>query len=307
MLKTSDDNIKRGYRYWRNLAVFTLVVLALAAVGLMVGVSWMQVDATLHPRRHFPPRTPADLGQEYRDVTFVAEDGVTLHGWYLPSQNRAAVIVGHGLGGHRPLKPAVMLAENGYGVLTFDWRAHGESDGELSTLGYLEVRDAEAALAWLQEQPDVDPERIGMLGESMGAITAIRTAARRPEIKAVVADSPYPDLEEGIRNAWSGTGLPAFPFVPLQIAMGEWQSGLDLNLMQPLDDVAAISPRPILILAGGLDPIIGPDAGQRYYEAASEPKELWFEPDVGHVGFWPAMPDEYKQRIVDFFDGALLD
>lgn len=298
---------ERGWRYWRNLGCFSLAVFTLAAVGVVVGVMWMQVDAFFHPPRHLPPRTPADLGQAYRDVTFTSVDGITLHGWYLPSQNGAAIIVGHGMGTHRSLKPAVMLARNGYGVLTFDWRAHGESGGDLSTCGYHETRDAEAALDWLREQPDVDPERIGMLGESMGAITAIRTAAQRPEIKAVVADSPYPDLEEGIYNIWTGSGFPAFPFVQLQIAMGEWYSGLSLDLMQPLDDVAAISPRPILILTGGLDPILGPDAGQRYYKAASEPKELWFEPDVGHVGFWRVMPDEYEQRVVDFFDAALLD
>jgi len=238
-------------------------------------------------------------------VTFPASDGVTLRGWYLPSQNGAAVIVGHGHGAHRALEPAEILARNGYGALAFDWRAHGESDGDLCTFGYYEVRDVEGALAWLQAQPDVDPERIGILGESMGAVTAIRAAARMPGVKAVVADSPYPSLEDGIGNVWRGTSLPAFPFVPLQIALGEWWTGLDLDDMQPLDDVAAISPRPILILAGGQDPVIGPDAGQRYYQASGEPKELWFEPDLGHVSFWKAMPDEYERRVVSFFDAAL--
>jgi fermentation-respiration switch protein FrsA (DUF1100 family) len=251
--------------------------------------------------------TPADRGLAYRDVTFAASDGVALRGWYLPSQNGAAVIVGHGIGGHRALAPAEVLARNGYGVLTFDWRAHGESGGHLCTFGYYEARDAAGALAWLQEQPGVDPERIGMLGESMGAVAGIRAAAQMPGIRAVVADSPYPSLEEGVRNIWRGTGLPTFPFVPLQIALGEWQTGHRLDDMQPLDDVAAISPRPILILAGGRDPIIGPDAGQRFHAAAGEPKELWFEPDLGHTSFLSARPAEYERRVVDFFDAALLD
>jgi fermentation-respiration switch protein FrsA (DUF1100 family) len=298
---------EKGWRYWRNLGCFVVVLLMLAAVGLVVGVTWMQVNAFLHPARHLPPRTPADLGQDYRDVTFTTADGLALHGWFIPSQNGATVIVGHGLGGHRALIPSVILARNGYGVLAFDWRAHGESDGDLCTFGYLEVRDVEGAMAWLRAQPGVDPERIGMLGESMGAVTAIRAAAQMPAIKAVVADSPYPSLEEGMRNAWTGTGLPAFPFVPLQIAMGEWQTGLSLDAMQPLEQVGAISPRPILFLAGGLDPITGPDAGQRYYAAAGEPKELWFEPDLGHIGFWRIYPEEYERRVVDFFEAALLD
>jgi fermentation-respiration switch protein FrsA (DUF1100 family) len=296
---------QRSCRYWRNLGCFVVAIVSLAAVGLAAGMSWWQADAFMHPRRHPAVETPGDRGLVYQNVTFPASDGVTLRGWYLPSQNGAAVIVGHGIGAHRALGPTEILARNGYGVLAFDWRAHGESDGDLCTFGYYEVLDVEGALAWLQAQPDVDPERIGILGESMGAVTAIRAAARMPDIKAVVADSPYPSLEDGIRNIWRGTGLPAFPFVPLQIALGEWSTGLDLDDMQPLDDVAAISPRPILILAGGQDPIIGPDAGQRYYAAAGEPKDLWFEPDLGHVSFEKAMPAEYERRVVSLFDAAL--
>lgn len=296
---------ERTRRYWRNLGCFLVVIAALAAVGLAVGVSWWQADAFLHPRRAPVVGTPADRGLDYREVAFTTVDGLTLRGWYLPSTNGAAILVGHGIGGARSLGPAEALARHGYGVLAFDWRAHGESDGDLCTFGYHEVRDVEGALAWVQAQPGVDPERIGMLGESMGAVAAIRAAAQLPQIKAVVAASPYADLEEAIRNVWQGTGLPAFPFVPLQIALGELRTGLDLDALQPLSDVVAISPRPILILAGGQDPITGPEAGKRLYAAAGEPKELWFEPEAGHLSFLSSFPKEYETRVVGFFDWAL--
>jgi fermentation-respiration switch protein FrsA (DUF1100 family) len=298
---------ERTWRFWRNLGCFLLMVAALAAVGLAVGVSWWQTDAFLHPRRHRAAETPGDLGLYYQDVAFTSEDGLTLRGWYLPSTNGAAILIGHGIGGARSLGPAQVLARHGYGVLTYDWRAHGESDGDLCTFGYYEVRDVKGALAWLQAQPGVDPNRIGMLGESMGAVAAIRAAAQLPQIKAVVAASPYADLKEAIRNVWTGTGLPSFPFVPLQIALGEMRTGLDLAALQPLRDVANISPRPILILAGGQDPITGPDAGARLYAAAGEPKELWFEPEVGHQSFLSIDPQEYERRVVSFFDTALLN
>lgn len=302
----AGDGSQRDRRRWRNLGCFAVTLVALAAVGLTVGLAWMQVDAFLHPRRLPPLDEPGNRGVAYRDVTFSASDGVTLRGWYIPSQNGAAVIVGHGHGSRRRLKPALVLARHGYGVLAFDWRAHGASGGDLCTLGYHEVRDVEGALAWLRDQPDVDPGRIGMLGESMGAVTTIRAAARLPGIRAVVVDSPYADLEESMVNLWGTTGLPGFPFVPLQIAIGEWQTGLDLDELHPLEDVAAISPRPILILAGGQDLITGPDAGQRYYDAAGEPKALWFEPAAGHIGLLKAYPELYEERVVGFFDGALL-
>jgi fermentation-respiration switch protein FrsA (DUF1100 family) len=273
---------------------------------LVVGISWRHADAFLHPRRHVPVETPADRGLAYKDVSFSSADGLTLQGWYIPSQNEATIITAHGIGASRLLDPAEMLARRGYGVLTFDARAHGESEGDLCTFGYHEVRDVEGALAWLQAQPDVDPARIGILGESMGAVTAIRAAAKFPAIRAVVADSPFPNLEESIERFWGSSGLPTFPFVPLMIASGERQTGLHLELMDPLADVADISPRPILIMTGGLDPIIGPDAGQRYYAAAGEPKELWFDPELGHVSFLKSYPGEYERRVVGFFDVALL-
>lgn len=298
---------ERTLRYWRNLGCFLLMVAALAAVGLVVGVSWWQADAFLHPRRYPAVGTPADWGLEYRDVAFTTVDGLALRGWYLPSTNGAAILLCHGIGGARSLGPAQVLARHGYGVLTFDWRAHGQSDGDLCTFGYYEVRDVEGALAWLEAQPGVDPQRIGMLGESMGAVAAIRAAAQLPQVKAVVAASPYADPEEAIRNIWRGTGLPAFPFVHLQIALGELRTGLNLADLQPLRDVAVISPRPILILAGGQDPITGPEAGARIYTAAGEPKELWFEPEAGHQSFLSIFPEEYEQRVVGFFDGALGD
>lgn len=121
--------MERGFRYWRNLGCFTLFVLALAAVGLVVGMSWWQANAFLHPRRQLPVETPADRGLAYEDVTFSAPDGVLLRGWYLPSQHGAAVIVGHGLGVHCQLPPVETLVRHGYVVLAFDWRAHGASGG----------------------------------------------------------------------------------------------------------------------------------------------------------------------------------
>jgi pimeloyl-ACP methyl ester carboxylesterase len=274
--------------------------------ALIVGLSWWQVDAFLHPRRQPALEMPATWGLDYQNVVFAAADGIVLHGWYLPSQNGAAIIVGHGFRAPLASESVRLLATHGYGVLVFDWRAHGQSEGDVCTFGYHEVRDVAGALDWLQGQLDVDPGRIGMLGESMGAVTAIRAAAQLPDIRAVVAESPYASLEEAMRNIWRGTGLPEFPFVPLQIALGQWRVGLDLADMQPLRDVAAISPRPILILTGGRDPVTGSDAGQRYYAAAGEPKELWYEPDIGHLAHRWVFPVEYEQRILEFFDATLV-
>jgi pimeloyl-ACP methyl ester carboxylesterase len=85
----------------------------------------------------------------------------------------------------------------GYGVLAWDFRAHGDSGGDMSTLGYYEQLDAEAALDYALAQEGV--EHVGAWGGSMGAATVILTAAKRVEIEAVVADSAYPTLEDVLK------------------------------------------------------------------------------------------------------------
>ena len=138
-----------------------------------------------HPRR---PRRRAGshLGAAYEDVQFETSDGLTLRGWYVPSRNGAAVIAFPGRKG--PQRQARMLARHGYGVLLFDRRGEGASDGEPNTWGWGGDRDVKAAIDYLQHRPDVDPDRIGGLGRSVGGEMMIETAAETSDLKAVVSD-----------------------------------------------------------------------------------------------------------------------
>ncbi|MBI3286435.1 MAG: alpha/beta fold hydrolase, partial [Chloroflexi bacterium] len=183
----------------RRLIRLTLVVLLGLSIGGTLGVFYISRQEALefvHPEREVLSSTPADNGLDYEEVVLITEDGLALRAWYLPGTNGAAIIVQHGYGGSRQrmLLEASMLHKHGYGVLLFDWRGHGESEGGLVTFGYYEIRDAQAALAWLQNRPEVDSDRMGVLGDSMGAVALLYAAARMPEIKAVVAISPFPSL-----------------------------------------------------------------------------------------------------------------
>ncbi|HLA43691.1 MAG TPA: alpha/beta fold hydrolase, partial [Aggregatilineales bacterium] len=132
--------------------------------------------------------TPSDWGFTYEDVSFVSEDNLTLRGWYIPSQNSAAIILLHGYGGNRRAMKfmAQALAGTGYGVLMYDMRGHGESDGNSRSFGWKDVPDVLAAVDFLQKQPDV--EKIGILGHSVGAQVTVRAAAQTDEIEAVIMD-----------------------------------------------------------------------------------------------------------------------
>jgi dienelactone hydrolase len=131
----------------------------------------------------------AARGLTYRDVTFAASDGVRLSAWYVPSTNHAAVVAVPGSGSTRTgtLDQAAVLAGHGYGVLMADPRGQGRSGGRAMDAGWYGDRDIGAAVTFLQHQPGVDPNRVGVLGLSMGGEEAIGATAN-PAIRAVVAE-----------------------------------------------------------------------------------------------------------------------
>ena len=128
----------------------------------------------------------ADLGAPYEEVEFTTSDGLTLKGWYIRSRNGAAVISFPGRASSQ--KRAKMLADHGYGVLLFDRRGEGESEGDPNLFGWQGERDVHAAVAFLQRRPDVDPERIGGIGLSVGGEMMIEAAAESPALKAIVSE-----------------------------------------------------------------------------------------------------------------------
>ena len=182
---------KRDRRYYRNLIVFTVSVISVLAVGLYVGLPIWQVHTAMHlPRFPIGSVSPADLDLNYIDISLSTEDSLTLHGWYIPSTNRAAVILVHAFNGNRTgtIYHAALLANHGYGVLLYDTRTQGESEGDLYALGWEDHLDIFAALDYLQQRSEVDSGRIGVLGLSAGAKTALYAATQTDEIAAVVAE-----------------------------------------------------------------------------------------------------------------------
>ena len=304
---------QRGGRYRRNLALFTLAALLVGALVLILALSARWAYNYSHPHRSPVAGTPSDYGLSYEPVTFSSTDGLSLAGWFIYAEgetaNGAAIILCHGYGGTRDdmLPKAAILTRHGYSALLFDFRAHGESEGNVVTLAYNEVQDVQGAVTYLLTRPDVDPARIGLVGESMGGVTAIRTAARTPEIRAVVAEGAYAALADFISDNFTNlTGLPHFPFAPLMVALGEWQIGLDTDRVRPIDDIDQISPRPVFLIHGLGDAIVPPENSQRLYRAAREPKLLWQPEGVGHITAVYKRPAEFEARVIAFFDEALL-
>ena len=172
-----------GGRTWRYVRRSLLAAAAAVVVILLLFPISLAYVVT-HTARAEVPR--ADLGTPYEKVEFTTSDGLLLKGWYIPSRNRAAVIAFPGRSG--PQKHARMLARHGYGVLLFDRRGEGESEGDPNVFGWGGERDLLAAAAYLRSRPDVDRARIGAIGLSVGGEMLIHAAARSDAFAAIVTE-----------------------------------------------------------------------------------------------------------------------
>jgi dienelactone hydrolase len=245
-----------------------------------------------------------DVGEPppgFEPVSFSSTDGLGLSGWYRPSENGAAVVIVNSAGGDRTGSRghAKLLARNGYGVLTYDARGTGQSEGTPNGWGWEWEHDVEGAIDFLQTRPDVEDHRIGGLGLSTGADVLIEVAAKNPEMRAVVGDGAT-----ARSFADRPPGLLSIPFTLSMMGAGELFSGTSPG--EPLTElIARAAPTPILLVAAGSLPL-ELYAGDRY--AASGPSTtLWKLPQVRHTNAIREVRTQYERRVIGHFDAALLN
>jgi fermentation-respiration switch protein FrsA (DUF1100 family) len=294
----------KGKFSWRDIAMRVLT-----RVGLIsAAVAFFALNFTAYRLAHsymHPPRVVATgemlraNGINFETVSLTTEDEITLRAFYVPSQNGAVILVAHGHGGTIPEDMVLLFAKHGYGVLAWDFRAHGASGGDFTSIGYYEVLDLKAALGVALAQPGV--EHVGVWGGSMGAATAIRAAARYPQIEAVVADSSF-DTLDGVFQV----RVPYPILRPFIQFYAEMVTGINLEDVRPVDEIGKISPRSVFLIQGLDDYSIPYESAQRLFEAAGEPKFIWEGAGVGHLTMSAVYAEEYEARVIEFFDLALF-
>ncbi len=261
------------------------------------------------PRRRVSPAyafSPFEVNVEHEPVSFRAEDGVTIRGWWFARPESRHVVIG--LTGHRGDKSDLLgigsgLWRAGYNVLLFDYRGCGESDHGPQSLAHHEMRDARAAVRYVRARmPDA---HVGVIGYSMGAAIAIRLAAEEPWIRAVVADSPFATMREVIAHAYQRRRVPTRPLLDLADALTRWRYGYPFEAVRPLDVVRLIAPRPLLLIHGTADLVIPVEHSRRLYAAAGEPKELWEFEGAPHCGGYFVDRSAYVARVAAFFRAGL--
>jgi pimeloyl-ACP methyl ester carboxylesterase len=250
--------------------------------------------------------TPSDFGTSYTDVAIEVADGETLRGWYIAptADHGAAIIVAHGSGGDRTtaLWHIEQLAKAGYGVLAYDQRALGESSGDTRSWGWLDARDVPFLVDFLAAQPEVNPERIGGVGLSLGAHILMLAGRDEPRLAAFFMDGA---------GATTLEDFPAPENFSEQFAM--FMNGLTLKAMQfhlgvapppsLRETIVGIAPRPLLMVVSPLDTFEF-RISQGYVDILGENGAQWVIENAGHVGGPAIIPEEYTARMLAFFDAA---
>jgi len=293
---------RRTGRMWRRVVRRSLLVVVAVLAAFFVVNPVLSAYVITHVQRSVVPAD--ELGVAHEDVSFTTSDGLTLHGWYIPSRNGAGIVDFAGRLGTQA--HARMLARHGYGVLLFDRRGEGRSEGRGNMLGWGGEKDIIAAVDWLKHRPDVDPDRIGGLGLSVGGELMLEAAAKDPDLAAVVSDGAgarhVREDKEAIPGAEFWAMSPAFALADVSVAVFS-----DTAPPESLFDlVPRIAPRPLLFIyapdGGNATEVLTPD----YARIAGPNASLWSVPDAPHIKAIKTAPAQYERHVVDFFDKALL-
>lgn len=299
----------------KKLNVVAIALIAALLVG-GVGIVGYQIRNSLHQEIYETPRgelgetNPSDLGLEYETVEFYSDntkkDELKLKGWFIDGQSEDCVILAPGKGQTRwkLLEFAPFLHESGYDVLLFDPQGRGESEGEMWGFGYFQSRDIVNSIRHLKENYGV--QNFGLLGRSAGGAAVLITGLASPEVDAVVADSPFASIKLASESYGDYEDNPLFDALFPLYGLGANQA-LETDIIQKtnLEERITDLHKPAFFIHGTEDEVIYPKNSELLHENKPGEKELWMPEGVGHVEGFEERPDEYRERVIEFFDSSL--
>ena len=291
-------------RPWRSVSAWVLRV-CVGAIWLTV-VLLVLLPAVVGVAQSHHPVVAPEAGQVpgSREVAFRSADGLLLRGHYLPSRNGAAVLLVSSARGDRSatVRHARLLAARGYGVLAYDARGSGQSQGTPNGYGWGWDLDVHGAVTFLEARTDVRSGRIGVLGLSTGADVALAAAASDHRIRAVVADGATGRTSADVAPSISDDPVGWIYARALFLSVEVWAG---TTSPAPLVDlVDQISPTPVLYVATGSLPVELP-ANRRFAAATREPVTLWELPGVEHTQAVVEVPTRYDATVTGFLERAL--
>jgi uncharacterized protein len=295
----------------RRLASSLAAVALLAAAVGYLSISYIVADRFTIAERHPIGRGPQVAAATYDDVALRTSDGVTLRGWFFPVPGDRAAILIHGRHANRAEYQgrlehvADFLIADGFSVLLFDLRGHGDSGGGRFSLGQFERLDVASAIDYVAARGFAE-DRIALLGISMGAGTAIQELLLHPKVGALISDSSYADAATVVQEKLpEASGLPAW-FTPGFFLMARIAFGIDADQVRPIEIVRAHPDRAILFIHCDTDGLIPVHHAQDLSAASLNPASaLWIAHGCEHAAASDHYPAEYRMRVITFLDAQI--
>ena len=289
-----------------RITLYVLVIMAAAALMYTIRVAVASYRGGRSDYRRWPAaeisRRPERTGiPGLQEVAFADPGESRLAGWYAPSRNGAAVVLVHGTSADRSslLTETRFLATSGFGALAIDIPGQGSSEG-VTGWGLAERKAISAAVTWLGTRAEVDPQRIGAFGYSMGAYVVVQAAVLDTRLRSVVLLACPNDVME--QNWVTSDRWGLVSQLPNYWALRAAGQSVD---MPPREVIGAIAPRPVLIINGDLDRAVPQYMAHQLFAAAGDPKELWIVTGAHHNDVAKVAPHEYPERLTGFFRRTL--
>ena len=291
----------------RNLLLFTIFTFAILMSAGILFLAYQSAYGIVHPERLALNETPDDYGiSSWRDVSFTTDDGLRLDGWLFPPEgNQGTIIFVHGHRDNRLgfINEAVMVHEQGYGVLLFDLRNSGTSEGDITTLGYYESQDVITAYDWLMTQPDVDADQIVLYGNSMGGVSVAMALAELTNLRGAVLDSTFTSVEDNTRDIVAQILPVTTPVTEFIMWVLERETDVNFYDLRPVD-VVETADIPILVLHGSNDRLIPVENGETLFNVADNPYAFVVFDGAEHGGFYNLDPELYESTLLGFLEAV---
>lgn len=280
----------------RGIGLALIVLVLLVYIGLPFAVGFYATRPV--------KKAVGEAPEGYRELTLTTDDNIRIAAWYAPPENGAVIILLAGANGTRAStkRYAAMLREHGFGILALDLRGHGESEGNANQFGWEGTLDVGAAVEFLRGQAEV--QAIGGLGTSLGGEVLLGAASRYPELQAIVSDgASQRSVEEYTALDYQRPLYRNFTVRVLYFSVGLFSG--DEPPLPISDSIQAAAETRFLFIAGD-DNNTEVDYNEFFRQLTDGRSQLWVAPRVGHVGAFGKYQEEYEQRVVAFFETALL-